>query len=154
MRKPERQAPRGRMGRAGKLAKHEGIRRVAAVVEHVKALDEAFVNVCLLPGALVTHFQPIVNLQLGRPALWALECLTRGPAGSRYESADVLFSQARALNLEPEVDRACIATALETVSAAELPHRLFINVHPATLERDRGFGRFLATTARRCGITL
>jgi EAL domain-containing protein (putative c-di-GMP-specific phosphodiesterase class I) len=128
---------------------------VAAVAcELVKSLDQEFMNVCLLPGALQTRFQPIVDLQLGKPSLWALECLTRGPEGSQYESAEVLFCQARRLNLEPEIDRACIATALETASAAMLPHPLFINVHPATLERDRGFGKFLLSTARRCGITM
>jgi len=127
---------------------------VAAVHQDVVQLDQEFVNVCLLSKALRTQFQPIVSLHLGRPAVWALEVLTRGPVGSRYEAADVLFGQARQLNLEPEVDRACIATALEAVSEANLTHNLFINAHPATLQRDRGFARFLSQTARRCGVCL
>ena len=128
--------------------------QTAAVCDQVKALDQEFLNVCLVPGALQTQFQPIVNLELGRPSLWALECLTRGPSGSPHESAEVLFTHARRLNLEAEIDRACIATALETANAGGLAQRLFVNVHPVTLERDRDFARFLAFTARRCDITL
>ena len=126
------------------------------VVERPDAgpMDQEFLNVCLVAGALSTRFQPIVSLQLGEPAVWALECLTRGAAGTPYEAADCLFSEARRLNLEPEIDRACIATALETVAATGLQHDLFINAHPATVQQDRSFARFLRQTADRCGVRL
>jgi len=128
--------------------------QVADDLTENESFDQEFLNLCVVAGALRTRFQPIVSLQLGRPAVWALECLTRGPVGSRYEAADSLFGEARRLNLEPEMDRACIATALETAAEAGLGHSLFINAHPVTLQRDKGFVRFLRQTAQRCGIAL
>ena len=128
--------------------------QVVADLTENDSFDQEFLNLCLVAGALRTRFQPIVSLQLGRPAVWALECLTRGPVGSRYEAADNMFGEARRLDLEPEVDRACIATALETAAEAGLAHDLFVNAHPVTLRRDKGFARFLRQTAQRCGIAL
>ena len=144
----------GSVGQRQQIERRDGVTQVVVDRPDPELMDQEFLNVCLVPGALSTRFQPIVSLQLGEPAVWALECLTRGSLGTPYEAADVLFSQARRLNLEPEIDRACIATAFETVAAAGLEHDLFVNAHPVTLQRDRSFARFLRQTADRCGIRL
>lgn len=107
-----------------------------------------------MPGGLTTRFQPIVSLHTSRPAVLALEALTRGPSGSRFERADALFAHARQCNLEAEVDRACIATALETVQQYGLTQDLFLNIHPETLRRDRGFPLFASAVASRCGVAM
>jgi EAL domain-containing protein (putative c-di-GMP-specific phosphodiesterase class I) len=85
------------------------------------------------PGAIRVEFQPIVCIRSGRPRLYALEALARGPRGSSVERPDVLFEYARRKGEECKVDSICIAEAL--ASAATLPGepRISINVHGSTL---------------------
>jgi EAL domain-containing protein (putative c-di-GMP-specific phosphodiesterase class I) len=104
------------------------------------------------PGALRTVFQPIVRCRDGSWSLHALECLTRGPNGSPYADAAVLFAATRACNLEAKMDRACVTTALETAAHCGIKSPLFVNVSPVTLMSDRNFPDFLATTAAGNGV--
>lgn len=85
------------------------------------------------PGAIRIEFQPMVCISKGRPRLYALEALARGPRGSNVERPDVLFEYARRKGEESQVDSICIAEAL--ASAATLPGkpRISINVHGSTL---------------------
>ncbi|MET1037854.1 MAG: EAL domain-containing protein [Aeromicrobium sp.] len=82
---------------------------------------------------LATRFQPIVALDDRRVV--AYEALTRGPAGSIWESPDVLFAAARDAGLVPELDRACRETALASAVDAGLsePGSVFINSEPECL---------------------
>lgn len=93
----------------------------------------------LTPGSLSTHFQPIVEEQNGTRRLHAFECLTRGPAGTNFESADVLFDYVRRKGAEAAMDRVCSATALAHGAAALAGERLSVNVHASTLGRDSAF---------------
>ncbi|HEU4521440.1 MAG TPA: EAL domain-containing protein [Thermoanaerobaculia bacterium] len=101
-----------------------------------------------LPRPLATLVQPIVDLSAGAVELFAVECLTRGPRGSRLEAAPPLFEYIRRRGLEREMDRACIALALR--EAAALQCRITLNVHPGTL--TDGFVPFLLDQSRRAGI--
>jgi EAL domain-containing protein (putative c-di-GMP-specific phosphodiesterase class I) len=85
------------------------------------------------PGAIRIEFQPMVCIRSGRPRLYALEALARGPRGSNVERPDVLFEYARRKGEESQIDSICIAEAL--ASAATLPGRprISINVHGSTL---------------------
>ena len=85
------------------------------------------------PGAIRVDFQPMLCVRNGRPRLYALEALARGPRGSNLERADVLFEYARRKGEESQVDSICIAEAL--ASAATLPGkpRISMNVHGSTL---------------------
>ena len=86
-----------------------------------------------LPGAIRIEFQPMVCIRSGRPRLYALEALARGPRGSSIERPDVLFEYARRKGEESQVDSLCIAEAF--ASAATLPGkpRISMNVHGSTL---------------------
>lgn len=130
-------------GRTGKLAGGAG---------PTSTTSTAFAEVILAPGALRTVFQPIIRCSTTRWTLHALECLTRGPAGSPYATAASLFGAARRWQLESQVDRACVITALETAARHQIDAALFINVSPLTLASDRGLPEFLAATAARCHI--
>jgi len=105
----------------------------------------------LTPGVLSTRFQPIIEETDGRARVFAFECLTRGPAGTNFASADVLFEYARRMGGECMLDRACAAQALVTGSAIA-DCDFSINIHASTLGRDRGFVRDLAAVARACGV--
>lgn len=103
----------------------------------------------LAPGALSTRFHPIVATS--EESVFAFECLTRGPAGTNYERADVLFEYARLKGIEPMLDRACIARAL--ASAVHLaPCDLSFNVHPSTLASDARFAADLEAAASAYGF--
>lgn len=98
-----------------------------------------------LPGPLGTVLQPIVRTSGGAGSIFAVECLTRGPRGTKLEDAVPLFEYVRRHRLEVEMDCACVARALR-IAAGYAP-RLTINVHPATLGGDRKFVAFLLRQA-------
>ena len=106
----------------------------------------------LTAGRLTSLFQPIVRLHEDTVIPYAYECLTRGPAGTNLERADVLFHYVRRKGAESAVDRACIATALRRVRHATSEILLSFNVHAATLSGDRGFPLFLLQELERATI--
>lgn len=108
-----------------------------------------------LPGPLGTLLQPIIETLpwSERRQLHAVECLTRGPAGSDIEEATPLFAMIRQHGLEAEMDRACVAVALRT-AASRNQHRIAINVHPATLGDQRDFVQFLQFEAESHAIPM
>jgi EAL domain-containing protein (putative c-di-GMP-specific phosphodiesterase class I) len=105
-----------------------------------------FVEHLLEPGTLSLVFQPIVDCSGPEPVLCAVEALTRGPVGTHFERAPVLFDYVRLKREEVRFDRHGVATAL--AAASSLPDvTLSVNVHAATLERDESFARYVETAA-------
>ncbi len=116
-------------------------------------MSETALNRILQPGGITPVYQPVYRAN-GGMELFAFECLSRGPQGTNFESANVLFEYVRLKREESLVDRACIATALRGASALPPGIRLGLNVHASTLGRDHGFIPFLKTTAAATGIDL
>jgi EAL domain-containing protein (putative c-di-GMP-specific phosphodiesterase class I) len=98
-----------------------------------------FLDQVVLPGQLKTLYQPILSFASGPPRLLGLECLTRGPSGTNFEIADVLFEYARRKRREELVDAACMRAALQNAGKACDMAKLFINVHASTLGRNQFF---------------
>jgi len=111
-----------------------------------------FEETVLVPGALRTLFQPIVRFGANGWTVRALECLTRGPSGTRFEDAVPLFESARTLGRSAMLDHACVTTALETVAAMGIQYPLYINVDAETLIEDTAFPTFLAAMAAGCEV--
>lgn len=111
-----------------------------------------FGNAVLVPGALRTLFQPIVRFGPQGWSVQALECLTRGPKGTRFEDATTLFESARSLGLSSDLDHACVTMALETVLREQIPYPLYLNVDAETLISDPGFPTYLAAMAAGCEV--
>lgn len=109
-------------------------------------MQQSLVSTLLAPHALRIAVQPIVELRDGVAHPVAYECLTRGPEGSNFESAQVLFDYVRLKHDEPRVDRSCVSEALRSVSVPD-GASLSLNVHAATLARDPGFVPFLLATS-------
>lgn len=104
------------------------------------------IETLLKPGTLNVVFQPILELDdMRRP--WGAEALTRGPHGTHFESAPVLFDYVRFKHEEVRVDRRCIDTAIARAAQMQVP-RLSVNVHSATIERDTTFAAFLEASCR------
>jgi EAL domain-containing protein (putative c-di-GMP-specific phosphodiesterase class I) len=104
----------------------------------------------LEPGGITPVYQPVWLVSATSRKLAGFECLSRGPKGTNFEAAKVLFEYVRLKREETLVDRACITAAL-----MEAPHhpevRLSVNVHASTLGRDEEFVDFLTDLADRSG---
>lgn len=104
-----------------------------------------------LPGPLGSVLQPIVDTDGGLRRVYAVECLTRGPLGTRLEGATPLFEYVRRRGLETEMDHACIAIAL--ANAADCTDcRISLNVHPSTVADRNSFVDFLQRECDTSGI--
>jgi EAL domain-containing protein (putative c-di-GMP-specific phosphodiesterase class I) len=105
-------------------------------------------NAILAPGGITPVYQPIMKVE-SAPALQGFECLARGPKGTNFESAKVMFEYVRLKHEETVVDRACVAAALAHAPKTNLT----VNVHASTLVRDRGFTDFLCAKAEEHGTS-
>lgn len=114
-------------------------------------------NQILDAEGLSSRMQAIVELGADGTrdsSLYGVECLTRGPAGTVFESANVLFDYTRRKHAEVIIDRECIALALRNARVLASNVRLFMNVHGSTLGRDAWFVRFLEHQAEANGLDL
>jgi EAL domain-containing protein (putative c-di-GMP-specific phosphodiesterase class I) len=108
----------------------------------------------LEPGGITSVYQPIMRLDGdggAAPQLTGFECLSRGPKGTNFESANVLFEYVRLKREETLVDRACVTAALAGAPKHGVLH-LTVNVHASTIGRDHEFPDFLCQTADANGI--
>jgi len=101
----------------------------------------------MLRRSASTVFQPIFDVRGEDFQVWSVEALTRGPAGTHFEPAAILFEYVRLKHEELRVDRWCIAAALGRYAALDPPSRLSVNVHASTLERDDTFAAFIESAA-------
>jgi len=108
----------------------------------------------LADGGLSTLFQPIFHIGGDRPALFAVEALSRGPKGSNAERAEVMFEYVRRKGKEVEVDHACAIAALKASVGVPPGCAISINVHASTLERDELWTPFLSDACDRYGLPL
>jgi EAL domain-containing protein (putative c-di-GMP-specific phosphodiesterase class I) len=117
-------------------------------------MSESALNRILQPGGITPVYQPVFRAAGETIQMHGLECLSRGPKGTNFESANVLFEYVRLKREESRVDRACIAVAMRGASTLPSWLRLAFNVHASTLGRDHGFIGFIQTTAAATGIEL
>lgn len=117
-------------------------------------MSSSMLDRILAPGGLRCYGQPIVRICGSSCAVASVECLSRGPRGTPFESPAVLFDYARRKVAECDVDRVAVATML--AGAQSLPGTLGIsvNVHASTLSRDAMFVDFLVGVARQYEIGL
>ncbi len=80
--------------------------------------------------AVTPVFQPLMDIASGRVV--GFEALSRGPAGTPWESPAALFAAARAVGREQELDWVCRAQAYRAALAARPDPRLtlFVNMEP------------------------
>ena len=78
--------------------------------------------------AISSVFQPLVDLASGQ--VLGYEALSRGPAGTPWESPAVLFAAARAAGRDSELDWVCRAAAYRAALDAGLEQTLFVNMEP------------------------
>ena len=106
----------------------------------------------LLPDAISILFQAIYDLSPAVPAMFAVEALSRGPRGTHFENAGVLFDYVRLRGEEVRMDRRCVTAALERASQLTGRPITSINIHATTLVRDADFPEFVIEAAHAAGI--
>ncbi|HTQ44303.1 MAG TPA: EAL domain-containing protein [Polyangiaceae bacterium] len=106
----------------------------------------------LEPNGLTIVFQPLYQLNAEGWRLHAVEALSRGPAGTNFESAPVLFEYVRRKREESLVDRECVTRALKAARELRGEPRVSVNVHASTLGRDQGFVTFMQDAISGAGI--
>jgi len=106
------------------------------------------------PKQLSVRFQPIFRIRGGNNHIDSVEALIRGPRGTHFESALVLFDYVRRKKAENAVDQSCLAAIC--AEAVSLPPylRINVNVHAATLGQHAGFVESLRKQARKHSLAL
>ncbi|MBN1567446.1 MAG: EAL domain-containing protein [Acidobacteria bacterium] len=105
----------------------------------------------LLNGELITLYQPIVDLHENR--IVAYEALSRGNAGTAFQSADELFNAAIKHHQLVELDRLCRTRALLFSNRVPSKAKVFINTLPATIRDPEFQGKHLIDLLERACIT-
>jgi EAL domain-containing protein (putative c-di-GMP-specific phosphodiesterase class I) len=106
------------------------------------------------PEQLSVRFQPIFRICDGENQLHSVEGLIRGPRGTHFESAQMLFDYVHRKKEEKAVDHSCLAAIC--MEAAKLPRdlRINVNVHAATLGQQPGFVESFRRRAHKHSLAL
>jgi EAL domain-containing protein (putative c-di-GMP-specific phosphodiesterase class I) len=117
-------------------------------------MKKSLLDTILDPRELSVRFQPIFRIGDGENEIYSVEALTRGPKGSNFESALLLFDYVRRKHEERAVDQSCIAAIC--MEAGHLPPdlRINVNVHAATLGQNPGFVETLSRKAKKHSLSL
>ena len=91
------------------------------------------------PDELSVRFQPIFHIAEGIKQIHSLEALIRGPRGTKFEGAEVLFDYVRRKRAETAVDHSCFTAICNAVAAVPSDIRININVHAVTLGHKPAF---------------
>ncbi len=102
-------------------------------------MKKTLLEVILDSNRLSVRFQPIFHIGGGINQIHSLEALIRGPRGTKFERADVLFDYVRRKKAEAVVDQSCFAAICNAAVDVPADLRININVHAATLGDKPGF---------------
>lgn len=105
----------------------------------------------LINDQVSTVYQPLVHLR--NQTVLGYEALSRGPAGTLYESPGHLFDMAEESDLVFELDRLCRRRALSNSSGLQAPTKLFVNVLPSAMYDPDFSGRRLIEYLEVLGLS-
>jgi EAL domain-containing protein (putative c-di-GMP-specific phosphodiesterase class I) len=125
---------------------HAKWQRYTEETESLQQLRETILN-----EQVITLYQPIVGMRDGKPH--GYEALSRGSAGTVFQSADNLFDTAIKHHLLVELDRVCRKRALFFSSRLPSGAKVFINALPATMHDPEFQGQHLIDSLERSSIT-
>jgi len=106
------------------------------------------------PRNLSVRFQPIFRIADAENRIHSVEALIRGPRGTHFEAAPVLFDYVHRKHAEKAVDHSCLAAIC--AEAVHLPpeFRINVNVHAATLGQHAGFVESFRRLTKKHGLSL
>ena len=92
-------------------------------------------------------FQPIVSLSEGN--VFGYEALSRGPIGTRLETANALFEAAQAIGATQRLERVCRFRSIAAAAGIPSGCYLFLNLNPRVLEeQNTGLSREVIEQSR------
>lgn len=137
----ERQVYRA-IDRAGQEVVERSEDRQGAVRGRLRAILES--------NQLVTLFQPIIELM--PCTVFGHEALSRGPAGSGFENAEMLFSFAEQTDLVFDLERRCRENALLLARGDGRRGKLFINTSAKAMSEGQFRPDTIAELVSRAGL--
>jgi EAL domain-containing protein (putative c-di-GMP-specific phosphodiesterase class I) len=102
-------------------------------------MSKSLLETILDPEQLSVRFQPIFRIADGENQLHSVEALIRGPKGTHFESAQMLFDYVHRKREEKAVDHSCLTAICAEVAKLPRDLRVNVNVHAATLGQQPGF---------------
>jgi EAL domain-containing protein (putative c-di-GMP-specific phosphodiesterase class I) len=102
-------------------------------------MKKSILETILDPHELSVRFQPIFQIQGGAKRVDSVEALIRGPRGTNFERADILFDYVRRKRAEADVDQSCLAAICDAATGLPSKVRINVNVHASTLGHNSGF---------------
>jgi len=115
-------------------------------------MKRSLLDSILDPRQLSVRFQPIFRIQDGKRRIEGVEALIRGPQGTLFEPAQVLFDYVRRKKAESAVDQSCLAAICAEAVSLPPELRINVNVHAVTLGQHHGFVESLSRHARKCSL--
>src|SRR5262245_22044639 len=104
----------------------------------------------IVSGNVQSVFEPVVDSSA--LTVFGYEALVRGPEGTPYESAAVLFRRAIEENLIFELDCLCRRKAIEGARDFPAGRKLFLNIRPTSIHDPSFQLDTLRRTLGRCGL--
>jgi EAL domain-containing protein (putative c-di-GMP-specific phosphodiesterase class I) len=102
-------------------------------------MRKSLLETILDPDQLSVRFQPIFRIGDGENHLHSVEALIRGPRGTHFESAQMLFDYVHRKREEKAVDHSCLSAICAESTKLPRDLRINVNVHAATLGQQPGF---------------
>ncbi len=102
-------------------------------------MKKSILETILDPHELSVRFQPIFQIQGEAKRVDSVEALIRGPRGTNFERADILFDYVRRKKAEAAVDQSCLAAICDAATGLPSKVRINVNVHASTLGHNSGF---------------
>jgi EAL domain-containing protein (putative c-di-GMP-specific phosphodiesterase class I) len=104
------------------------------------------------PYELSVLFQPIFQIQGGARRVHSVEALIRGPRGTHFERADILFDYVRRKKAEAAVDQSCLTAICDAAKGLPAGVRINVNVHAATLGHSSNFVDFFRRKTQKMSL--
>jgi EAL domain-containing protein (putative c-di-GMP-specific phosphodiesterase class I) len=123
--------PASRFERMVRHGIHEARSMTLREADRVQRQRTAELCAIIQEGRLTTHYQPIVDMDLG--SIMGYEALTRGPKDTAFEVPKALFTFSEKSRLSGELDALCRRKALLNARGLDPEKKLFLNSLPETL---------------------
>jgi EAL domain-containing protein (putative c-di-GMP-specific phosphodiesterase class I) len=117
-------------------------------------MKKSLLDWILDPEHLSVRFQPIFYIANGENQVHSVEALIRGPQGTHFEPAPMLFDYVRRKKEEKAVDNSCLAAICARAASLPPELRINVNVHAVTLGQSPGFVDSFRRRAHRHSLSL
>jgi EAL domain-containing protein (putative c-di-GMP-specific phosphodiesterase class I) len=117
-------------------------------------MKKSILATILDPYELSVRFQPIFHIRGGARRIDSVEALIRGPRGTNFERADILFDYVRRKKAEVAVDQSCLTAICDAAKGLPPELRINVNVHASTLGQSSGFADFFRRLAHKQSLPL